>query len=60
MQHQSSRDILHDTFPDDESVFFTHSFIRESRGSSRISKTSQSSKVKLAMARLQGKKVEEE
>ena len=57
---QSSRDILHDTFPDDESVFFTHSFTRESRGSSRISKTSQSSKVKLAMARLQGKKVEEE
>ena len=46
---RSSRDILHDAFPDDES-----------RGSSRISKTSQSSKVKLAMARLQEKKVEEE
>ena len=57
---QSSRDILHDTFPDDESVLFTRSFTGESRGSSRISKNSQSSKVKLAIARFQVKKVEEE
>ena len=35
---QSSRDILHDTFPDDESVLFTCSFTGESRGCSRISK----------------------
>ena len=57
---QSSRDIPHDTFPDDDSVWLTRSFTGDSRGSSRVSKASQSSKVKLAKARLQVKKVEEE
>ena len=57
---QSSRDIPHDTFPDDDSVWLTCSFTGDSRGSSRVSKALQSSKVKLAKARLQVKKVEEE
>ena len=57
---QSSSGSFRDMPLDDESVFSTRSYAGESRGSSRISKASQSSKAKLAMARLQVKRVEEE
>ena len=37
---QSSRNVPHDTFPDDDSVWLTRSFTGDSRGSSRVSKAS--------------------